>query len=98
MGGPASPFTWNLTYDPIIHVLAKALGIDCPTFVDDLAGNCRSPGELFLLQILLIVVCRPAGLLAETHSCAWLELQEPHPRVREVLSRLPLHYEETMGG
>ena len=94
MGRPASPFTWNVTYDPIIFILALALGIECPTYVDDLAGNCRGIGELFLLQILLLVVCQAAGLLAETHSCCWLRLHAAHPQTRAALARLPLQFRE----
>eukprot|EP00972_Heterocapsa_arctica_P103055 15186574-Heterocapsa_arctica.AAC.1 len=32
MGGPASPFLWNLAYDPIVFALQAATGVIPPTY------------------------------------------------------------------
>ena len=88
MGGTASPFCWNLVYDPIITILSEALGMACPTSVDDLAAMCERVGEAILVQFLLIVAGQAAGLLTETHTCEKLEVTGADTHKLETLKPL----------
>ena len=97
MGGPASPFCWNMAYDPIVEYVAKSLGIDCPTFVDDLAANCKRVGQTLLAQLLLIAAGRAAGLLTETHECAWVMLDSIRPEAAAALAHLGADVQEGDG-
>ena len=54
MGGPASPLLWNAGFDPILVALADALGLDCPTYVDDLMALVWGPQQALEAEILLL--------------------------------------------
>jgi hypothetical protein len=70
MGGPASPFLWNLAYDPIVVGLADACIASCPTYVDDLAGLAVGPVQTMRLLVLMLVVGHAAGLRTDVHTCS----------------------------
>ena len=61
MGGPASPRLWNLGFDPIVVALSAALGIECPTYVDDLLALVWSLQEALESEVLLMVLGHAAG-------------------------------------
>ena len=60
MGGPPSPFLWNVGYDPIVVGLAEALDIDDRTCVDDLAGLGFDPGDSCAAELFLLVASQAA--------------------------------------
>ena len=75
MGGPASPFLWNLAYDPIVSAVADGTHAPCPTYVDDLCGLAIGPALLvtaihvidILIHVILIIVARIVEHLLERH-------------------------------
>eukprot|EP00972_Heterocapsa_arctica_P011199 1641070-Heterocapsa_arctica.AAC.1 len=60
MGGPASPFLWNLAYDPIVFALHVAAKVVPPTYVDDLAALAHGAEHTMRTELCLVV----AGKLA----------------------------------
>ena len=56
MGGPASPLLWNMGYDPVLVGLSEALGIECPTYVDDLMALVRGPRQALEAVVRLLAV------------------------------------------
>eukprot|EP00972_Heterocapsa_arctica_P068705 10152590-Heterocapsa_arctica.AAC.1 len=73
MGGPASPFIWNLSYDPIVHALFITTGAEPPTYVDDLAAKVVGPRQALEVQIFIASAGKVAGLHTDTHTCTWIE-------------------------
>eukprot|EP00972_Heterocapsa_arctica_P100565 14827750-Heterocapsa_arctica.AAC.1 len=71
MGGPASPFLWNLAYDPIACSLRAAAGIIPPTYVDDLAALAHGAEYAMRAEVCLVVAGKLAGLHTDNHHCSW---------------------------
>eukprot|EP00972_Heterocapsa_arctica_P089291 13167737-Heterocapsa_arctica.AAC.1 len=67
MGGPASPFLWNLAYDPIVFALQAATGITPPTYVDDLAALAHGAEHAMRAEVCLVVAGKLAGLHTDNH-------------------------------
>ena len=92
MGGTSSPLCWNTVYDPIIAIVATVIGIGVPTYVDDAAALVTGPAQTVLVCILLLAAGHAAGLLAEVHTCAWVE-GPPVPReIKAVLAAFSRHF------
>ena len=45
IGGTASPLSWGMAYDPIVEGMFRALGVEAPPYVDDLAGLINGPAQ-----------------------------------------------------
>eukprot|EP00972_Heterocapsa_arctica_P115501 16448052-Heterocapsa_arctica.AAC.1 len=90
MGGPASPFLWNLAYDPIVCALSIAVGIIPPTYVDDLAALAHGPEHVMRAEICLIVAGKLAGLHTDNHTCSWVEGEGDFAEVAATLTALPV--------
>ena len=90
MGGPASPLLWNAGFDPIIVALADALGVECPTFVDDLMAEVWGPQEALEAEVLLLFLGAAAGLRVETHHCQRIRAEGLSPADLTVLRTAPL--------
>ena len=69
MGGPASPFLWNLGFDPIIWALAEAVGVEVPTYVDDLSALTTDLRRMLEAQVFLVAAVQVAGLHIDLHHC-----------------------------
>ena len=83
MGGTASPLSWGMAYDPIVEGMFCAIGVEAPTYVDDLAGLINGPGEAMRACYYLIWASWAAGLEVSTHTCR-------RPTGLEVSTRLIL--------
>ena len=59
IGGTASPLSWGIAYDPIVEGMSRAMGVEAPTYVDDLAGLINGPRQARLS--LGELGCRTAG-------------------------------------
>ena len=69
MGGTASPLSWGMAYDPIIEGMFRAIGVEAPTYVDDLAGLINGPDRAMRACYYLIWASWAAGLEVRTHTC-----------------------------
>ena len=54
MGGTASPLSWGVAYDPIVEGMFRAIGVEAPTYVDDLAGLINGPAQAVRASFYLI--------------------------------------------
>ena len=90
MGGPASPFTWNLAYDPIIYGLSTAIIAFCPTYVDDLAGLIWGPQHAMMLIMFLLAAGHVSGLRIDMHTCMPLHFQTDPDAVVQLLYAFPV--------
>jgi len=90
MGGTASLLLWNMAYDPILFGMQAAVGVEVPTFVDDLAALVRGPRQAALAQLFLWAAGHCAGLLMEGHACGALEVPVCYLDVRKALEAFPL--------
>ena len=82
MGGPASPFLWNIGYDLILWAMSRVAMCRCPGYVDDLAALIRGPVQAMRALILLLALSKIAGLSAVSHL---LELDCHRPDVPQLL-------------
>ena len=90
MGGPASPFLWNLAFDPLAVALHQAVGAEPPTYVDDLAALTSDALQMLRAQTFLVAAAHIAGLKADVHSCTQLEGKAHGQRIRSLLAPLPV--------
>ncbi len=90
MGGTASPLTWNLGYDPIIHVTSRASGAPTPTYVDDLAALLAGAAQALRASFALMFAGQAAGLIITGHGCEALRLTSPSPAHLALLHDLPV--------
>ena len=90
MGGTASPLGWNMAYDPIVVGLGAALGVGCPTFVDDLAALVWGPGQALRAVVALMCASYAAGLAVEGHSCWTLRSAAPSREAVALFDGLPV--------
>lgn len=88
MGNTSSPLAWTIGYDPIVDGLATTLGIDDPTFVDDLAALLRGGMQTSRAQLLLVGLSRCAGLEMEGHVCVRCQGPPPPRHLYDGLSRV----------
>ena len=97
MGGIASPLGWEMAYDPIVVVVALAVGMARPTYVDDLIGLANGAEQLLRAFTVLLFASHAAGLLVKVHTCRWLRLNSPGHRVLAALALLPVEVEQGPG-
>ena len=90
MGGTASPLSWGMAYDPIVEGMFRALGIEAPTYVDDLAGLINGPAQAIRACYYLIWASWAAGLEVSTHTCCRLTYAEDSQELRTACARLPV--------
>ena len=90
MGGPASPLTWNIGYDPVVHGLAVAVRAPTPTYVDDLAALVSGPSQAVRALIFLVFASWAAGLAIASHDCCYVQFEAWSPALVEAVSALPL--------
>ena len=72
MGGTASPLSWGMAYYPIVEAMFRALGIEAPTYVADLAGLINGPAQGIRACYYLIWASLAAGFEVSTHTCCRL--------------------------
>ena len=77
MGGTGSPLGWSMSYDPIIWFVGEAVRLRRPTYVDDTAALAVGPHQTFRAQVALLLAGHAAGLRILTHTCQWLEIDNP---------------------
>ena len=89
MGGPASCLSWALGFDPVSWIAAVAAAATNLTYVDDLLGRIRGPGQALLLYLCLLAATRLAHLRVADHSC--VRISGPRGRqARRLLACLPV--------
>ena len=91
MGGPASPFLWNLAYDPIVVAVADGTDAPCPTYVDDLCGLATGPAHANRILVLLTAAGHAAGLRMDMHHCTRLSATSGRAEASRLLRPLPVH-------
>ena len=69
MGGPASPCSWSMSFDPISWLAQVAAGCLNNTYVDDLEGETWGPGQALLLYLCLLAAAKLADLRVADHGC-----------------------------
>ena len=79
-----------MAYDPIVEGMFKALGIEAPTYVDDLAGLINGPKQPVRAPMYLIWASWAAGLEVSTHTCRRLTYPEDSPSLRYACANLPV--------
>ena len=89
MGGPLSPLTWNIAFDPVMWTAqlascSKALG-----YVDDLLSNIFGPGQLLLTYLVLLASTHAAGLTIEEHTCTQVSCTAGREAARAFLAPFP---------
>ena len=90
MGGTASPLTWSIGYDPIIHVTSRAAGAPTPTYVDDLAALLAGASQTLRASYALVFASQAAGLVITGHSCQALHIRDISPAGLAALHDLPV--------
>ena len=90
MGGPASPFLWNLGFDPIIWALSVATGAPVPTYVDYLSALISGLRQMLEVQVLLVAIIRVAGLQIDLHHCQALRCQTGALAARRIARLFPI--------
>jgi hypothetical protein len=95
MGGPASPFLWNLAHDPLVTGLAVTLRIACLTYVDDLCALTVGLVQVTRLFLLFLAAGQAAGLVTDVHKCSWLTARFLRDRAARVLHALPVVVSQT---
>ena len=98
MGGPQSPFLWNLAYDPIVDGLADAVLARTPTYVDDLCGLTHGPAHTLRMLLFLIVAGHAAGLVTDVHTCSQLFAKSGRRRAAALLVSFPVTIGPAAGG
>ena len=90
MGGTASPLSWGIAHDPIVEGMFQAIGVEAPTYVDDLAGLINSPAQAMRVSYYLIWASWAAGLEDSTHTCSRLTYAVDSQELRTACARLPV--------
>ena len=90
MGGPASPLTWNIGYDPIVAGLAAAVRIPDPTYVDDLAAFVVGPAQAVRALIFLVFASWAAGLHIAMHDCCYVQFERWSEALEVAVKLRPL--------
>ena len=90
MGGTASPLGWCMAYDPIVEGMFRALGIEAPTYVDDLAGLLSGPVQAIQASFYSIWASRAAGLEVSIHICRRFTYPQDSQRLRSACASLPV--------
>ena len=90
MGGTASPLSWGIAYDPIVEGMSRAISVDAPTYVDDLAGLINGPRQAIRASYYLIWASWAAGLQVTTHTCWRLTYASDSHDLRTACARLPV--------
>ena len=90
MGGAASPSSWGIAYDPIVEGMFRAIGVEAPTYVDDLAGLINGPAQAMRASYYLIWASWAAGLEVSTHTCCRPTYASDSHELRTACARLPV--------
>ena len=61
MGGPLSPLTWEVAFDPVMWIAQLAACCKALGYVDDLLSNIFGPGQLLLVYLILLAAAQAAG-------------------------------------
>ena len=98
MGGPMSPLTWNLAFDPILWITEVAGSCEALGYVDDLLAEIYGPGHAILVYLVLLALTKAAGLQVEDHNCVWGECSRAHAQAAQMLAPFPTEVIGTAGG
>ena len=98
MGGTGSPLGWSMSYDPIIWFVGEAVRLRRPTYVDDTAALAVGPHQTFRAQVALRLTGHAVGLRILTHTCQWLEIDNPSDQLLMDLQSLPVDVNVTPSG
>ena len=79
-----------MAYDPIVEGMFRTLGIEAPTYVDDLAGLLNGFVQAIHASLCLIWASWAAGLEVSTHTCRRLTCSEDSPGLRSACANLPV--------
>ena len=80
-----------MAYDPIVEGMFRALGIEAPTYVDDVAGLLNGPEQAIRASFYLIWASWAAGLEVSTHTCRRLTYSEGSTGLRSACANLPVN-------
>ena len=89
MGGPLSPLTWCMAFDPICWIAGIAAMCELLGYVDDLLALVFGPGHAMPIYLALLAATKAAGLVVEDHSCAWWVGSAGFATVQEILAPFP---------
>ena len=89
MGGPMSPLTWDLAFDPILWVTEVAGSCEALGYVDDLLAEIYGPGHAVLVYLLLLASTKAAGLQVEDHWCVWATCTRGYTLAAQMLAPFP---------
>ena len=89
MGGPLSPLTWCMAFDPICWIAGMAAMCELLGYVDDLLALVFGPGHAMLIYLALLAATKAAGLVVEDHCCAWWVGSAGFDVAKELLAPFP---------
>ena len=89
MGGPMSPLTWNMAFDPILWIAEVAGSCGTLGYVDDLLAKIFGPGQAILVYLLLLAAAKMAGLKVEDHLCVSVACTRGYAQAVQVLAPFP---------
>lgn len=90
MGGPVSLLSWNLNFDPAAWLTQLASGCGNLTYVDDLLGRTRGPGQTLLLYLCLLAATKRVGLRVDDHRCISATINATPDAVASALEPFPI--------
>ena len=93
MGGPLSPLTWTMAFDPIVWISQMASCSGALAYVDDMLSLIFGPGQLILTYLVLLVATKMAGLVVEEHTCAQISCSQGQDAARVFLLAFPTGFE-----
>ena len=89
MGGPLSPPTWNVGFDPVVWATQLAVCCDALAYVDDILATVTGPGQFLLTYMVLVVATNFASLSVEDHKCVWVVCSRGRVEARHFLQAFP---------
>ena len=89
MGGPLSPFGWNLSFDPLVWASQLAFIGEVLAYVDDLLSLVVGPGQTILAYLVLLALTKRAGLEVAEHTCCRTVICGNTARVQSFLEQFP---------
>ena len=89
MGGPMSPLTWDVAFDPILWITEVAGSCETLGYVDDLLAKIVGPGQAILIYLILLAATKMAGLEVEDHHCVTASVSRGYARAVQILDPFP---------
>ena len=89
MGGSASLLSWNVSFDPVAWITQLAAACGNLTYVDDLLGMNRGPGQTQPLYLCLFAATKRVNLKVDDHRCISAEIVADTAPTQEALCPFP---------